>query len=138
MELPKLICSRCGHVWIPRIPRKPKQCPKCHSPYWRIQKWKGVSSMAACPICRSEHRTWTNMSTHMILKAVNERSMGHTGDDPHATYLDLFTGKDQHFWGHKHDATVGNVMKRYYRRFGRLLTLQELKCARGADSGIDI
>lgn len=94
--------------------------------------------MVACPICRSEHRTWTHMSTHMILKAVNERSMGHTGDDPHATYLDMLTGNDQHYWGHKHDAAVGNLMKRYYRRFGRLPMLQELEEAITDDSGLEI
>jgi hypothetical protein len=94
--------------------------------------------MLACPICRSEHRTWTNMSTHMILKAGYERSIGHAGDDDHARYLDLLTGKDQHVWGHKNDAAVGNLMKRYYRKLGRFPMLQELEDARGYDSGIDI
>ena len=28
-----LECLRCGHEWIPRG-KKPKQCPKCRSPYW--------------------------------------------------------------------------------------------------------
>jgi len=44
IELPKLHCKRCGHTWIPRIPKTPKQCPKCHSPYWSKEKWKGVSN----------------------------------------------------------------------------------------------
>ncbi|MBI2860630.1 MAG: hypothetical protein HYX91_03885 [Chloroflexi bacterium] len=42
IALPKLTCTRCKHVWIPRIPRKPKQCPKCRSPYWNKPKWKGI------------------------------------------------------------------------------------------------
>ena len=88
--------------------------------------------MVGCPICRSEHRTWTNMSTHIILTAIT-----HEGDD-HGRYLDLLTGKDQSVWGHKNDAAVGNMMKRYYRRLGRLPTLAELEDARGDDLGIDI
>lgn len=27
-------CERCGHVWVPRLGRKPVICPKCKSPYW--------------------------------------------------------------------------------------------------------
>lgn len=27
-------CHRCGHFWVPRKDKKPRQCPKCHSPYW--------------------------------------------------------------------------------------------------------
>ena len=26
-------CNRCGHKWKTRV-IEPKQCPKCHSPYW--------------------------------------------------------------------------------------------------------
>ena len=37
-ELPILKCLRCGHKWVPRNPRHPKQCPKCHSPYWNKKK----------------------------------------------------------------------------------------------------
>jgi len=48
--LPKLTCTRCGHVWIPRIPRKPKQCPNCRSPYWNKPKWKGVKKNASYPL----------------------------------------------------------------------------------------
>ena len=78
------------------------------------------------------------MSTHMILKGINERSIGHSGDDPHATYLDLFTGKDQHIWGHRHDAAVGNLMKRHYRRKRHLPMLQELEYGGCDDEGINI
>lgn len=27
-------CTRCGHVWYPRSPDRPRICPKCKSPYW--------------------------------------------------------------------------------------------------------
>jgi predicted Zn-ribbon and HTH transcriptional regulator len=28
LELPKLTCEKCGHVWIPRV-EKPVKCSKC-------------------------------------------------------------------------------------------------------------
>jgi len=31
-------CKRCGHVWFPRKPEPPVQCPDCHSPYWDIPR----------------------------------------------------------------------------------------------------
>lgn len=36
MPLPRLVCQRCGHSWIPRKEVLPKTCPnkKCNSPYW--------------------------------------------------------------------------------------------------------
>lgn len=37
MDLPTFSCSRCGHVWIPRISRTPRFCPRCKSPYWQTQ-----------------------------------------------------------------------------------------------------
>ncbi len=42
IEVPRLNCFRCGHIWIPRKHGNPKQCPKCHSPYWNKPKSKGV------------------------------------------------------------------------------------------------
>jgi len=33
MELLKLKCVRCGHVWIPRVVDV-KKCPKCSSRDW--------------------------------------------------------------------------------------------------------
>ncbi len=27
-------CLRCGHEWLGRIEKMPKQCPKCKSPYY--------------------------------------------------------------------------------------------------------
>lgn len=41
LELPKLICKRCGHTWTPRNgSRLPKVCPKCKSPYWDKERVK--------------------------------------------------------------------------------------------------
>lgn len=28
------MCERCEHVWLPRVYRAPKVCPRCKSPYW--------------------------------------------------------------------------------------------------------
>lgn len=33
-------CLRCKHKWIPRKEKKPRWCPKCHSPYWDKQRKK--------------------------------------------------------------------------------------------------
>lgn len=44
----KFICTRCGHQWYPRNydaagePIAPVVCPRCHSPYWRIERTSGV------------------------------------------------------------------------------------------------
>jgi len=46
-KMPTLTCLRCGHVWIPRRPQKPKKCPRCTSPYWNKPKWKGVKDKEA-------------------------------------------------------------------------------------------
>ncbi len=39
MEHPllELICKRCGHKWIPRVP-KPRRCPKCLAYDWDKEK----------------------------------------------------------------------------------------------------
>ena len=42
-ELPRLKCLRCGHAWIQRK-EKPKQCPKCKSPYWNKPRKKEVKT----------------------------------------------------------------------------------------------
>ncbi|KKK90963.1 hypothetical protein LCGC14_2717700, partial [marine sediment metagenome] len=34
MKLTRLTCNRCGYEWIPRSDKRPKNCPKCASPYW--------------------------------------------------------------------------------------------------------
>jgi len=34
INLPFFKCLRCNHKWIPRVPKKPKVCPSCNSPYW--------------------------------------------------------------------------------------------------------
>lgn len=40
IKLPILRCLRCGYEWIPRQPKKPKQCARCNSPYWNKPKVK--------------------------------------------------------------------------------------------------
>lgn len=60
--------------------------------------------MPNCPICGKEHKTLVNMSTHMILIAINRH-----GDD-HERYLDLLTGRDQSVWGHRNDAAVAESL----------------------------
>ena len=37
-------CKRCKHEWAGRLPRAPKVCPGCNSPYWNKKKWKGVKN----------------------------------------------------------------------------------------------
>jgi len=31
-------CKRCGHQWLPRQHGKPRQCAKCHSVLWDVEK----------------------------------------------------------------------------------------------------
>ena len=31
-------CLRCTHKWIPRKDGIPKVCPKCHNPYWNVER----------------------------------------------------------------------------------------------------
>jgi len=38
-------CKRCGHIWYPRKPEPPVQCPKCRSPYWDIPR--GLTKIAS-------------------------------------------------------------------------------------------
>ena len=33
-------CSRCSYRWIPKKLSEPVVCPKCKSPYWKIEKKK--------------------------------------------------------------------------------------------------
>lgn len=37
-RLPYLQCKRCLQTWIPRIPRYPKECARCKSPYWNKER----------------------------------------------------------------------------------------------------
>ena len=41
------VCQRCGHVWMPRKPQKPRQCPNrhCHSVYWDTPKLTGDENL---------------------------------------------------------------------------------------------
>ena len=32
------ICSRCSYKWFKRKVEDPKQCPRCHSPYWKTKR----------------------------------------------------------------------------------------------------
>lgn len=34
----KRTCTRCGHVWWPRMETIPRICPKCKSPYWDVPR----------------------------------------------------------------------------------------------------
>jgi len=34
MQLPTLLCLRCGHKWTPRKHGRPGVCPQCHSGNW--------------------------------------------------------------------------------------------------------
>lgn len=36
-----LKCLRCGHRWPQRQEKPPKQCPRCHSPYWNRPRRSG-------------------------------------------------------------------------------------------------
>jgi len=27
-------CVRCGYDWVPRVPGRPRTCPRCKSPRW--------------------------------------------------------------------------------------------------------
>jgi predicted nucleic acid-binding Zn-ribbon protein len=38
LPYPRCTCLRCGKVWDPRTPHKPRTCPGCRSVYWDIPK----------------------------------------------------------------------------------------------------
>jgi hypothetical protein len=38
-------CLRCSHDWPSRMERLSEVCPKCKSPYWNKEKWKGDIDM---------------------------------------------------------------------------------------------
>lgn len=40
-------CKRCGHSWYPRGPTRPKNCPKCNSPYWDKEKETNLPNLTA-------------------------------------------------------------------------------------------
>ena len=70
--------------------------------------------------CGEEHSPCINLSRHVILKAINHH-------DDHELYLNLLTGKDMHVWGHRNDANVAALMRKYFRKYKRLPTLLELE-----------
>ena len=39
INLPKLICQKCGHEWVPRQDEV-RQCPNCKSVWWDQPKIK--------------------------------------------------------------------------------------------------
>jgi predicted Zn-ribbon and HTH transcriptional regulator len=40
-----LHCLRCGHDWLRRsLTALPKQCPRCHSPYWNKKRVRETAS----------------------------------------------------------------------------------------------
>jgi hypothetical protein len=43
----RLRCLRCKVSWMPRIEGQPKQCPSCHSPYWNVERTRGVLAKPA-------------------------------------------------------------------------------------------
>ena len=46
-DISQLICRKCGHTWVPRQIKMPKQCPRCHSPNWLTGKklaWQDTST----------------------------------------------------------------------------------------------
>ena len=38
LEILRMTCLRCGHVWIRRTEKHPTVCPKCKSPYWNAPR----------------------------------------------------------------------------------------------------
>ena len=58
-------CMRCHHRWVPRQASPPRQCPNCHSPYWRTERQytkrgRPIKGIIIRPgSCRpTRHRTW--------------------------------------------------------------------------------
>ncbi len=39
VNIVKLVCSKCGHKWVPRI-TDPRICPKCKSYRWDVSEEK--------------------------------------------------------------------------------------------------
>ena len=46
--LPTCTCTRCAHVWVPRVPQ-PRNCPNCHSPYWNRERVRPVPPKKEVP-----------------------------------------------------------------------------------------
>ena len=76
--------------------------------------------MVKCPVCTEEHKKIAHVTTHMI-----EKAKYHRGDD-HQRYLELLTGGDESCWG-RNDKAIASLMRRYYKKYRRLPTLQELE-----------
>lgn len=49
VDIPVLVCLRCGHKWHPRKREMPTRCAsvKCRSPYWRKPRKSKKSEKSA-------------------------------------------------------------------------------------------
>ena len=45
-------CKRCGHQWLPRQHGKPRQCAKCHSTLWDVERRPVTSKSFALGIAK--------------------------------------------------------------------------------------
>ncbi len=55
--LPELECLKCHHKWVPRVPGRPVQCPKCHNLNWD-KPANGEVMVNEPDKARPETRTW--------------------------------------------------------------------------------
>lgn len=43
LEALKRRCNRCGHRWLIRNLKEPKQCPKCKSKQWNRERVRKIA-----------------------------------------------------------------------------------------------
>jgi len=108
-------CRRCGHVWYPRRPGRPKVCPVCKSPYWYGQRRfgfrklheKGAALMTQfCPVCGKEFDSYLNLARHMVQTG---RPSGE-----HQQWLQAFLGKTFPEYAFRHDKDIATALRRYW------------------------
>ena len=46
--LDQAYCQRCGQSWHPRLPGKPRRCPKCGSACWDVPKPQPAKASEKC------------------------------------------------------------------------------------------
>jgi len=59
----KLKCKRCSgekHEWVQRSETLPKQCPKCKSPYWDVEKRERIKLH-----CKKCGESWETSQTDL-------------------------------------------------------------------------